>query len=245
MRLNVKTVNAHLIYELQKADVIRSIAHNAFDIVLVELHTGEQVAFHLIERDIDVAYIKEILEYNARAGRYTLFMLWCPMLLPDDGMLYPPYDWMSTLLALYGDKIYAFESEGPHCWFFPVYFERQTRGLERLVRWGHTIDMGGLHTDIRHTEGSFINGRWQIGDFDPPANADETPRRRAHASLRVYYEVLGLALDADWETIKRAYRSLAMQFHPDLNAAPEANERMQNINAAYAKIATQFEGASG
>jgi len=48
-----------------------------------------------------------------------------------------------------------------------------------------------------------------------------------------YYEVLGVARGASDAEIKRAYRRLAQQWHPDVNASPEAHERFKQINEAY------------
>ena len=39
-----------------------------------------------------------------------------------------------------------------------------------------------------------------------------------------YYELLAVPRDADAETLKRAYRRLARQYHPDVNKDPGANE---------------------
>ena len=51
---------------------------------------------------------------------------------------------------------------------------------------------------------------------------------------RDYYEVLEVPRDADGETIKRAYRRLAMSFHPDRNPDdPEAGERFKEASEAY------------
>lgn len=51
---------------------------------------------------------------------------------------------------------------------------------------------------------------------------------------RDYYEVLGVARDADAEVIKKAYRKLAMQYHPDRNPGDqEAEERFKEASEAY------------
>ncbi|MDH5484487.1 MAG: molecular chaperone DnaJ [Gammaproteobacteria bacterium] len=51
---------------------------------------------------------------------------------------------------------------------------------------------------------------------------------------RDYYEVLGVARDADQKTIKNTFRKLAMQYHPDRNKSPEAEARFKEIAEAYA-----------
>jgi curved DNA-binding protein CbpA len=53
---------------------------------------------------------------------------------------------------------------------------------------------------------------------------------------RDYYEILQLEPDATTEEVQKAYRSLALRFHPDRNPTPEAASTMQIINEAYSVI---------
>ena len=48
-----------------------------------------------------------------------------------------------------------------------------------------------------------------------------------------YYGVLGVRRDATSEEIKRAYRRLARDLHPDVNPDPDAQERFKEVTAAY------------
>lgn len=53
-----------------------------------------------------------------------------------------------------------------------------------------------------------------------------------------YYEILGVSRDADEKEIRRAFRRLARQHHPDVNPGdPEAEERFKEINEAYEVLA--------
>ena len=53
------------------------------------------------------------------------------------------------------------------------------------------------------------------------------------AGKRDYYEVLEVNRSARPDDIRRAYRRLARQYHPDLNPSAEAEERFKEINEAY------------
>lgn len=47
------------------------------------------------------------------------------------------------------------------------------------------------------------------------------------------YETLGISKDASSDEIKKAYRKLARQYHPDINKEPGTEEKFKEINAAY------------
>ena len=52
--------------------------------------------------------------------------------------------------------------------------------------------------------------------------------------MRDYYEILAVAKDADGETIKKAYRKLALQYHPDRNGGDkEAEDKFKEATEAY------------
>ncbi|CAM4265968.1 molecular chaperone DnaJ [Paenibacillus tarimensis] len=53
------------------------------------------------------------------------------------------------------------------------------------------------------------------------------------AEKRDYYEVLGLGKDASTDDIKKSYRKLARQYHPDVNKAPDAEAKFKEVKEAY------------
>jgi len=59
------------------------------------------------------------------------------------------------------------------------------------------------------------------------------------ATKRDYYEILGVDKKASADDIKTAYRKLAMQYHPDRNKAPDAEEKFKELSEAYAVLEDQ------
>jgi molecular chaperone DnaJ len=64
------------------------------------------------------------------------------------------------------------------------------------------------------------------------------------AIKRDYYEVLGLPRGASAEDIKKAFRKLAMQYHPDRNHDTGASDRFKEINEAYEVLSDEDKRAA-
>ena len=73
-----------------------------------------------------------------------------------------------------------------------------------------------------------------------------------------YYDILGVSKTATDEEIKRAFRKLAKEYHPDVNKTPEAESKFKEIGEAYAVLSDEskrrqydqfghaaFDGAAG
>tara|TARA_Y100001970_G_scaffold293801_1_gene443323 strand:- start:1215 stop:2348 length:1134 start_codon:yes stop_codon:yes gene_type:complete len=52
-----------------------------------------------------------------------------------------------------------------------------------------------------------------------------------------FYQILGVGRDVDSDALKRAYRKMARQYHPDINKDPGAEEKFKEIGRAYEVLA--------
>jgi len=52
-------------------------------------------------------------------------------------------------------------------------------------------------------------------------------------SKRDYYEVLGVSKNASEDDLKKAFRKLARQYHPDVNKDPGAEDKFKELGEAY------------
>ena len=61
---------------------------------------------------------------------------------------------------------------------------------------------------------------------------------------RDYYEVLGVPRDATPEHVKKAFRKLAMKYHPDRNSSGDASEQFKAVNEAYEVLSDERKRAA-
>jgi len=61
--------------------------------------------------------------------------------------------------------------------------------------------------------------------------------------LKYYYHILDVSHDAKTEDIKKAFRRLALRYHPDRNPqnAAEAGEKFKEINEAYEVLSDEYK----
>lgn len=238
VRFDTYNASAHLVRQIESSRTA-TVAHDGGDNVLIALHSGELISIYLIETVIPPYEMRTTLQENSKAGIHTLFILWGEMFIPQHNDTFEPADWMSALLKLYNNKIYAFDVYGKDIRIFPVYFERTLSGLWH-VRHESDIDVTRLGVDwVELLHPSELCGSWLIADFE-----HDTPHH--HQQRNIYpplsplllaaYGTLGLAPSVGLMSVKAAYWRLARLYHPDVNPSPEAHRHMQAINAAYETI---------
>lgn len=61
----------------------------------------------------------------------------------------------------------------------------------------------------------------------------ERQLNRTNAMGKDYYQILGVSRSASADEIKKAYRKMALKYHPDKNSDPGAEEKFKEIAEAY------------
>jgi hypothetical protein len=241
MRYDTFTAANQFITELQARQLVRHIYEDG-DLMFFSLMSGERIMAYLIERPFNLQNLQHHLRTNTARGRYSLFLFYADIFLPAHGDHYPIEDWMQALLAVQGGKIYGFEVASKRAFFFPVYFSGE--GPRRYIAHGDLLDLSLLRGQVVQTDEPSIAGRWRVATFDPRdgAPADPPPTAEVVPALLRHYQTLGVNVHDDLATIKKAYRELARQYHPDLNPTPQAAQRMQQINEAYIRLVAHLRG---
>jgi hypothetical protein len=241
MRPETMNASGYLAWRLHHAANIAHVQDDG-DLLLVTLHSGEQVLIYLIERPIPLADIQHYYQTNTAQGRYTLLFFQVALMLPENNDLFSPPAWMHLLLTLQHGKIYAYEGQGKDtCYLFPVYFEGA--GHTRRIRYGEIIDYDGLRCLTVPSDHPALVGTWHTATFETVGRQQwghQVPIQDGDL-LAFYYRVLGLTADASLEQVRKAIRQLARQYHPDINTNLEAHFRMKQLNDAYHRILAHRE----
>lgn len=251
MRFDTINASGYLVWQLEHASGVTHIRDEG-DILLLDLRSDARVMIMLVERSMSVADVRWQLTTNTKKGIYTLLIFWVDMLLPSDGSEYVLDDWMQGLSQLYGNLLYGYEVAGRQAYFFPVHFDGN--GASRQVRFGNTVDYAKLGVKTVACEHPFLRGQWRIAHFanERPYTYARSQQSHAHAGtsslsvsdLSPYFTRLGISASADRDAVKQAYRTLARQYHPDLNTADDALSHMKRINEAYHHLMRFFEKTS-
>ncbi|XP_061766009.1 dnaJ homolog subfamily B member 12a [Nerophis ophidion] len=115
--------------------------------------------------------------------------------------------------------------------------------LERLSRNGKPPDEDGGTANgdgpsMRHRQhaGEAATSAQGRADSSKPYTAEQMEAVKKIKGCKDYYQILGVEKTASDEDLKKAYRKLALKFHPDKNHAPGATEAFKAIGNAYAVL---------
>ncbi|XP_016304200.1 dnaJ homolog subfamily B member 12-like isoform X4 [Sinocyclocheilus anshuiensis] len=112
-----------------------------------------------------------------------------------------------------------------------------TRRAQELLSWSQSSAAGAADgTEARQRRsGVSSNGAAPV-DSSKPYTPEQADAVRRIKQCKNYYEILGVQKDASEDDLKKAYRKLALKFHPDKNHAPGATEAFKAIGNAYAVL---------
>ncbi|XP_062989056.1 dnaJ homolog subfamily B member 12 isoform X2 [Elgaria multicarinata webbii] len=102
---------------------------------------------------------------------------------------------------------------------------------------GHSQTKESTNPNRRKMSGDFTSANGEAGgDISKGYTQDQVDAVKRVKQCKDYYEILGVSRDASDEDLKKAYRKLALKFHPDKNHAPGATEAFKAIGNAYAVL---------
>ncbi|CAO3611531.1 unnamed protein product [Cunninghamella blakesleeana] len=117
-------------------------------------------------------------------------------------------EWCSTTLSYQEDNVEALKNRGK-AYLNKNEFEKAVHDLEKAQE----LSQGQDNTIMQDLQSA--------------------QRLLKQSKKRDYYKILGVPRDADARQIKKAYRQLAMEHHPDRNPGEEAQKKMAELNQAY------------
>lgn len=234
--------------------------------ILLRTELAENVVIYFVDSPLSNRAIQQALRDNTMRGIFSLFVLDI-MLLPQDKERFAPNGFIHTMQTLFHGKVYAYTERAGGLEVQPILLRKEDHSNEKKVVYDSPINPAAL--SCGHVETSFpMQGFWGTANFKAQVeyegfsfrqrsehsqrhrsqSYDKGREREAYHHLnqgggarKDHYQILGVAINASQAQIRSAYRRLARQYHPDLNASPEAKDRMQEINIAYKALMRQFE----
>nr|XP_055181693.1 dnaJ homolog subfamily B member 12 isoform X2 [Nyctereutes procyonoides]XP_055181694.1 dnaJ homolog subfamily B member 12 isoform X2 [Nyctereutes procyonoides] len=100
----------------------------------------------------------------------------------------------------------------------------------------HPSPTDTTHRKAGGTDTPSANGEAGGGESTKGYTAEQVAAVKRVKQCKDYYEILGVSRGASDEDLKKAYRKLALKFHPDKNHAPGATEAFKAIGTAYAVL---------
>ena len=79
-------------------------------------------------------------------------------------------------------------------------------------------------------------------DQNPQPGQEEQGKALLKLKLKPYYDILGLPYGASFPEIKKAYKKLALKYHPDRNPDKDATEAFKRINEAHSQLQDLHSG---
>lgn len=237
MRAETMYATMALVDQLQASGLARDLRDSG-DLIWLRLRSGPELMIHLFEREVTLHDLLHLLNENNARGQHTLFFFWLAMLLPPQGAARLLDPWMQRFADLYGGQLFGFEVARRNAHFLPVYFVGQ--GARRAVHYGEPLNFRHLRTFTAPGHAPDLPGVWRVAGFAPFAAAPPAIPDALAAALAL----LDLRADATLAQVKRRYRALARQIHPDINPSSDASQRMQQLNEAYARLLDHFANPS-
>ncbi|XP_017276279.1 dnaJ homolog subfamily B member 14 [Kryptolebias marmoratus] len=139
-----------------------------------------------------------------------------------------------------GDKEKALKFLNKAEKLFPT--DRAKALLDALTKNGSSASNGAYRrrpAERSETAGAKTGGENQEGggsDSTKGFSQDQVEGVQRIKRCKDYYEVLGVNKEANDDELKKAYRKLALRFHPDKNHAPGATDAFKKIGNAYAVL---------
>uniref|UniRef100_A0A8C0G088 DnaJ heat shock protein family (Hsp40) member B12 n=1 Tax=Chelonoidis abingdonii TaxID=106734 RepID=A0A8C0G088_CHEAB len=102
---------------------------------------------------------------------------------------------------------------------------------------GQSKSRESTNAHFRKMSGDFPSANGEAGgETSKGYTQDQVDAVKRVKQCKDYYEILGVNREASDEDLKKAYRKLALKFHPDKNHAPGATEAFKAIGNAYAVL---------